>query len=111
VGRARRAPPARVAESAGDRSAAPTELCARCLPARGQRAGQGGQSAGLPNRDAYTLPITATPRVPTEQPRGVIHRRAHARLRPWATSMIASVAGALVNPSGAERTICAAIVP
>ena len=73
---------ARVAESAGDRKRrADRAVRGVCQPG-GQRAGQGaGQPAckqgrvhAADHRDAEGA---------AEQPRGVIHRRAHARLRPW----------------------------
>ena len=60
-------------------SAAPTDAWAVRATRPGRPAGS-ALASRLAYSDAYTLPITATPRVPPEQPRGVVDRRADAGL-------------------------------
>ena len=92
-------------------SAAPTELCAVCASPAGSARGREPVSR-LANRDAYTLPIIATPRVPPSSRVASFTAEPTPAFALGTTSMIASVAGALVNPIPVpKRTICAAIVP
>ena len=66
----------------------------------------------LANSDAYTLPITATPRVPPSRRVASLIADPTPAFAFGTTPMIASVAGALVSPMPVPRTtIWAAIVP
>src|SRR6476646_8021682 len=92
-------------------SAVPTDACAVRATTPGNPAGRPLVSR-LAYSDAYTLPITATPRVPPKSRVASLTADPTPAFAFGTTPMIASVAGALVRPIPVPRTtICAALVP
>src|SRR5947207_581415 len=92
-------------------SAAPTDPCAVRATVAGNPAGR-ALVTRLAYSEAYTLPITATPRVPPSRRVASLTADPTPALAFGTTPIIASVAGALVRPIPVPRmTIWAAIVP